>query len=115
MSDSEPMIIPVPKPEAKINRDRPINTLLQSQVRHLLEVEHQHLIAPFRTGETKDLTPMSEEEIQKYLQSWTEGQAARYIRKMTVTLHQINTKPKKTRRRRTAPKGKSNSSKRHPK
>ena len=111
MSDSEPMIIPVPKPEAKINKDRPINTLLQSQVRHLLEVEHQHLIAPHRTGETMDLTPMSEEAIQKYLQSWTEGQAARYIRKMTAKLHELNTKPKKTRRRKTTPKGKTGSSK----
>jgi hypothetical protein len=109
MSESESMIIPVPKPETKVNKDRKINTLLQAQVRHLLDVEHKQMIARDRTGETKDLTPMSQQEIDEYLQSWTEGQAAAYIRKMTTKLHEINTKPKKTRRRKASPKSKSGS------
>jgi len=109
MSDNEFMIIPIARPQTKIDKNRPINTLLQSQVRHFLDVEHKQLIPFHRTGETRDLTPMSEEEIQKYLQSWTEGQAAAYIRKMTTKLHEINTKPKKTRRRKTTPKSKTGS------
>ena len=104
MSDSEPMIIPIPRPEAGFDKDRPINTLLQSQVRHFLDVEHKQLIPSHRTGDTKDLTPMSEEEIQKYLQSWTEGKAAKYIQKMTAKLHEINAKPKKKRKRKMTPK-----------
>ncbi len=109
MSESEPMIVPVPKPETKVNKDRKINTLLQAQVRHLLDIEHKQMIARDRTGDTKDLTPMSQNEIDEYLQSWTEGQAAAYIRKMTTKLHEINTRPKKTRKRKTTKRSKTGS------
>jgi hypothetical protein len=104
MSDSEPMIIPIPRPETGIDKNRPINTLLQWQIRHFLDIEHKQLIASHRTGETKDLTPMSEQEIQEYLKSWTEGQAAEYIQKMTAKLHELKRKPRKKRTRKTAPK-----------
>jgi hypothetical protein len=109
MSDNEFMIIPIARPQTKIDKNRPINTLLQAQVRHLLDVEHKQMIARDRTGETKDLTPMSQQQMDEYLQSWTEGQAAAYIQKMTTKLHEINTKPKKTRRRKTTPKNKTGS------
>jgi hypothetical protein len=90
MSDSETTIIPVLKPRQNFNRDRKINTLLQYQVRHLLDVEHKQLTASHRTGTTLNPTPMSEKEFDKYLKSWTEGQAAKYIEQMTAKLHEIH-------------------------
>src|SRR6516162_4971046 len=90
MSDSETTIIPVLKPRQNFNRDRKINTLLQYQVRHLLDVEHKQLTASHRTGTTLNPTPMSEKELDKYLKSWTEGRAAKYIEQMTVKLHEIH-------------------------
>jgi hypothetical protein len=90
MNDSEPTIIPVLKPRGKFNRDRKINTLLQYQVRHLLDIEHKQLTASHRTGTTLDPTPMSDKELDKYLKSWTEGRAAKYIEQMTVKLHEIH-------------------------
>jgi hypothetical protein len=111
MSDNEYMIIPIAKPQTKIDKNRPINLLLQAQVRHLLEIEHRQLPPFQRTGETEDLSPMSKDQMDEYLKSWTEGRAADYIGKMTAKLHEINTKPKRTRRRKTTPKGKTGSSK----
>jgi len=89
MRAPEITIIPIPKPYSKFNRDRKINTLLQYQVRHLLDIEHKQLTASHRTGWTQNPSPMSEQELNEYLGTWTEGQAAKYIQQMTAKLHEL--------------------------
>jgi hypothetical protein len=65
-------IIRVPKPRSKsFNKNRPISSLLQSQVRHFHEVEKQMLL----------------EQLTDIQMIRTEAQAADYIREMTQKLH----------------------------
>jgi hypothetical protein len=73
-------VIVVPKPAGKLNKDRPINTLLEHQVRRLQEIEQAHVPA-HRTGMAVDPKHM------------TEGQAAEYIRRMTTKLQELGPKP----------------------
>lgn len=86
------MNIDVPKPAAKPNKSRTINTLLQYQVKRLWEIEQLHVPA-HRSGMSVD---------PQRLHEMTEGQAAKYIRKMTAKLHQLGPKPKKQRTRKAA-------------
>ena len=78
------VIVSVPKPKGKVNKDRPINTLLEYQVRHFIEVEKSH-IPVHRTGLAVDPANM------------TEGEAAKYIKRMTAKLHELGKKPKRKR------------------
>jgi len=81
------MIIAVPKPAGKVNKSRPINTLLQHQVKRLWEIEQQH-IPKHRTGIAID---------PEKLDSMTEREAAEFIKRMTAKLHELGKKPKRTR------------------
>jgi len=78
------VIVPVPKPQGKANQGRRINTLLEHQVKRLLEIEQKHIPA-HRTGLTIDPAKM------------TEGEAAGYIKSMTAKLHELGKKPKRKR------------------
>jgi hypothetical protein len=86
------MNIDVPKPAAKPRKDRPINTLLQYQVKRLWEVEQRHVPA-HRSGISID---------PERLHEMTEGQAAEYIRKVTAKLHELGPKPKRQSKRKAA-------------
>jgi len=85
-----PVIVPVPKPQGKAKKDRPINTLLEYQVRRFLEIEQRH-IPKHRTGLMVDPAKM------------TEGEAAKYIKRMTAKLHELGKKPKRTAKPKTQP------------
>ena len=86
MTDSNTIVIPVPKPAGKPNKARKINTLLEHQVKRLREIEQAH-IPTHQTGLPVDP------------QNMTEGEAAEYIRRMTAKLHELGKKPKRTRKR----------------
>jgi hypothetical protein len=88
------MNIDIPKPAAKPNKSRPINTLLQYQIKRLWEVEQLHVPA-HRTGISID---------PEKLHELTEGQAAEYIRRMTAKLRELGPKPKRTRKAAAKPK-----------
>ena len=97
------MIVRVPKPAGKINKDRPINTLLEHQVRRLRETELRH-IPRHRTGLAVDPSKM------------TEGEAANYIRQMTAKIHELGPKPVaipiKTKRKKATSRAKAKPAKR---
>ena len=84
--DGNAQVIVVPKPAGKLNKDRPINTLLEHQVKRLREIEQRHIPA-HQTGLAVDPSKM------------TEGEAAEYIRRMTAKLHELGPKLKRTRKR----------------
>ena len=68
--------IRIPKPSRKsFNMERPLakNSLLQNQVKHLLELEKTLPLEKQTGTDPKSIT--------------TEGRAAEYIRKMTTILH----------------------------
>jgi hypothetical protein len=73
------VIINVPKPAGKANKNRPINTLLQNQVKRLWEIEQNHIPA-HRTGVAID---------PNKLDSMTEGEAAEFIKRMTAKLQEL--------------------------
>ena len=81
-------LIHVPKPPKRAyDADRPVSSLLKSQVEHLKEAESQ-LPLRFRS-----------ELYVKALR--TEGEAAQYIREVTEAIHQAH---KEAQRKRRAPK-----------
>jgi hypothetical protein len=82
------MIINVPKPAGKANKDRPINTLLQHQVKRLWEIEQSHIPA-HRTGIAID---------PNKLDLMTEGEAAKFIKRMTTKLQDLGRKPTEPRK-----------------
>lgn len=84
--DSDAQVIVVPKPAGTHNKHRKINTLLEHQVKRLMEIEQRHIPA-HQTGLTGDPSKM------------TEAQAAEYIKAMTRKLHELGPKPKRTRKR----------------
>jgi hypothetical protein len=68
-------IIKVPQPpKSAMDPDRPISTLLKSQIRHLQEAEFR---LPVRAQTNIYINTIK-----------TEGQAADYIRRVTKTLHE---------------------------
>jgi hypothetical protein len=67
-------IIRVPKPpKAALNKDRPISSLLKTQIRHLQEAEFR---LPARAQTNIYINTIK-----------TEGEAAEYIRQVTANLH----------------------------
>jgi len=73
-------IIKVPKPpQSAFNKNRPLSTLLKSQVEHLQEAE---LLLPAR-----DQTNIYINAIK------TEGEAAEYIRRVTTKIHDLHGAP----------------------
>ena len=94
--EDDVQVIAVPKPAAKPNKNRPINTLLKHQVMRLMDIERRH-IPDHRSGTVVDL------------QNMTEGQAAEYIRQVTAKLHQLGEKPKRTSKPKAKPKASSDS------
>ena len=70
-------VVPIPKrPHAAFNPNRPVSSLLKTQILHLREAE-------------KKFPPQCHSNI--YINAIkTEGEAAEYIRRVTTTLHQLH-------------------------
>ena len=82
--DQPSNIVHVPKPaKASFNPDRPLhkNSLLASQVRHCREIERK--------------LPSQKRAAKKFENVETEGQAAAYIRHVTLRLHRRKTRKQK--------------------
>lgn len=77
-------LIPVPKPKNAYNPDRPVTSLLKSQVEHLREAESK---LPLR---------YRSEIYIKAIQ--TEGEAAQYIREVTEAIHAAHEDAARARR-----------------
>jgi hypothetical protein len=80
------VLIRVPRPKDAYNPDRPMGSLLRSQVEHLREAESK---LPLRYRH----------EIDTYLKAIkTEGEAAAYIRKVTEAIHDARADAERARR-----------------
>ncbi len=79
-------LVHVPKPKNAYDPDRPVGSLLKSQVEHLREAESK---LPLRYRQ----------EIETYIKAVkTEGEAARYIRAVTEAIHQAHDDAERERR-----------------
>src|SRR5215469_7179168 len=79
-------LIHVPRPKDAYNPDRPMGSLLRSQVEHLREAESK---LPLRYRH----------EIDTYIKAIrTEGEAAAYIRKVTEAIHDAHADAESARR-----------------
>jgi len=79
-------LIHVPRPKDAYNPDRPMGSLLRSQVEHLREAESK---LPLRYRH----------EIDTYIKAIkTEGEAAAYIRKVTEAIHDAHADAERARR-----------------
>ena len=80
------VLIRVPRPKDAYNPDRPMGSLLRSQVEHLREAESK---LPLRYRH----------EIDTYIKAIkTEGEAATYIRKVTEAIHDAHADAERARR-----------------
>jgi hypothetical protein len=78
--------IHVPRPKDAFNPDRPMGSLLRSQVEHLREAESK---LPLRYRH----------EIDTYIKAIkTEGEAAAYIRRITEAIHEAHADAERARR-----------------
>jgi hypothetical protein len=83
---SQMALIPVPKPKNAYNPDRPIGSLLRSQVEHLREAESR-------------LPSRYRHDIDTYTKAIkTEGEAATYIRKVTDAIRDAYAEVEQARR-----------------
>lgn len=80
-------LIAVPRPQTRINPNRPVSSLLLTQVQHLHEAE-KNLPLRFRS--------------ERYIKAiQTEGEAAEYIQEVTEAIHQAHSEASAERARRT--------------
>ena len=75
--------IPIPRPKAAMNLDRPANALLLAQVHHL---QHAERLLPLRYRSEIYIHAIK-----------TEGEAAEYIREVTDAIHRAHADAEKKR------------------